>query len=94
MDAAFIKNVDPHVNDPLLIGYYLGNEQHFEDLPRSIPTLKGEQIGAKRRLVQMLKDKYGDISKFNAAWQPKAPAQSFDELIDTPLVILTQSVLG
>jgi len=91
VDAAFVKNVDPHVNDPLLIGYYLGNEQHFEDLPRLIPTLKGSKSGAKRRLVQMLKDEYGDISKFNAAWQPKTPAQSFDELIDTPVAILTQS---
>jgi hypothetical protein len=90
MDAAFVKNVDPHANDPLLIGYYLGNEQHFEDLPRLIPTLKGSKSGAKRRLVQMLQEKYQDISKFNQAWQPKTLAQSFAELSDTPLAILTQ----
>jgi hypothetical protein len=90
MDASFTKNVDPHANDPLLIGYYLGNEQHFEDLPRLIPTLKGSKVGAKRRLVQMLEKKYGDISKFNGAWKPKVQAKSFDELVDTPLAIATQ----
>jgi len=90
VDTAFTKNVTPRASDPLLIGYFLGNEQHFEDLPRLIPALKGSKVGAKRRLVQMLQEKYGDISKFNAAWQPKTPAATFDELIDTPLSIQTQ----
>ena len=90
VDAALTKQIDPHVNDPLIIGYFLGNEQHFEDLPRLIPTLNGTKSGAKRRLVKMLQDKYGDIAKFNAAWQPKTPASSFDELSTTPLAILTQ----
>ena len=90
MDAAMTKSVDPRVSDPLLIGYYLGNEQHFEDLPRLIPSLKGSKVGAKRRLVQMLQEKYQDIAKFNAAWQPKTPALTFDELSEIPLSITTQ----
>lgn len=90
IDAAFVKGVDPRSSDPLLIGYYLGNEQHFEDLPRLVPTLKGSKTGTKRRLVQMLQEKYKDIAKFNEAWNPKAPAQTFDELNDTSLSILSQ----
>jgi hypothetical protein len=91
MDEAMTKGLDPHVSDPLIIGFYLGNEQHFEDLPHLIPTLKGSKVGAKKRLVQMLQEKYKDIAKFNDAWQPKTPAQSFDELVDTPLSITTQA---
>lgn len=91
MDDAMTKGLDPRVNDPLIIGFYLGNEEHFEDLPHLVPSLKGSKVGAKKRLVQMLQEKYKDIAKFNDAWQPKTPAQSFDELSDTPLAITTQA---
>jgi len=90
MDAAFTKGVDPRANEPLLIGYFLGNEQHFEDLPRLIPTLMGSKVGAKKRLVQMFREKYKDIARFNDAWKPKTPATSFDELNDTALTVATQ----
>ena len=91
MDDAMTKGLDPHVNDPLIIGFYLGNEQHFEDLARLIPTLKGSKVGAKKRLVQMFQEKYKDVAKFNEAWQPKTLATSFDDLIDMPLSITTQA---
>ncbi len=91
MDDAMTKGLDPHVADPLIIGFYLGNEEHFEDLPHLVPSLKGSKVGAKKRLVQMLQEKYKDIAKLNDAWQPKVPAQTFDELNDTPLAITTQA---
>ncbi|SDU06021.1 Carbohydrate family 9 binding domain-like [Verrucomicrobium sp. GAS474] len=73
--------------DPLLIGYYLENEPLYEDLPRVIPTLKGSQNACKRRLVEMLRTKYGTVEAFSAAWN--LPAKTFDELADQALAVST-----
>ena len=45
MEAAFSGSVAADANEPLLIGYFLDNEQAFEDIPRIIPGLKGESRG-------------------------------------------------
>ncbi len=76
--------------DPLIIGHFLGNEQNFENIPKVVPGLDAKS-GAKRRLVQMLREKYGDIAKFNAAWEMKTPAKSFDELPDTRLFVISKA---
>lgn len=76
-------------DDPLVIGHFLGNEQPFENIPKIVPGLDGKS-GAKRRLVQMLREKYGDIAKFNTAWDMKPAAKSFDELADTKLFVVTK----
>ena len=77
--------------DPLLIGYYLGNEPLFEDVPRVIPTLTGK-VAAKRALVKMLEEKYGKIEDFNAAWGVKA--ESFAALNDMALAARTKAAAG
>lgn len=74
--------------DPLLIGYFLGNEQHFESIPRLVPAY-GADVPAKLRLVQLLREKYTRIERFNAAWKPTAPFASFESLAAAPLVVLT-----
>ena len=51
MDALFAKEVAGNAGDPLLIGYFLDNEQGFEDLPRAIPALPGKHA-CKRELVR------------------------------------------
>ncbi len=76
--------------DPLVIGHFLGNEQGFENIPKVVPTLDGKS-GAKRKLVSLLREKYGDIAKFNAAWEMKTPAQSFDELNDAKLFVVNKA---
>lgn len=53
--------------DPLLIGRYLVNEPLYEDIPRVVPTYN-ESKACKRRLVQMLEEKYHTIDAFNQAW--------------------------
>jgi len=89
LDKKFTKFVAPRANDPLLIGYFLGNEQHFEILPKLIPTYKASAVAAKARLVSLLEEKYHDIDKFNAAWNPAKPFASFDELREQPLFVKT-----
>lgn len=44
LDKRFAKNVAPRANDPLLIGYFLGNEQHFELLPKMVPAYKASKV--------------------------------------------------
>ena len=88
MDAAFAGDVAAAAHDPLLIGYFLDNEQAFEDIPRVIPGLKGDQP-AKAELVRELRVKYSTIAAFNAAWG--LHAASFDALGDMGLPVTTQA---
>ncbi len=90
LDDAFAKALAPGASDPLLIGYFLGNEQHFENIPKLIPTYKST-CASKLRLVELLQKKYGEIQKFNEAWNPAKPFASFDELKDQPLFIRTEA---
>ena len=88
MDAAFAGDVAAAARDPLLIGYFLDNEQAFEDIPRVIPGLKGDQP-AKAELVKELRAKYPAIAAFNAAWG--LHAASFDALGDMGLPVTTSA---
>jgi len=87
MDDLFAKGVAPSADDRLIIGYFLANEQAFEDIPRAIPALKGTQA-AKAELVRFLREKYGDIGALNRAWAMQAA--SFDELLDAGLPVTTR----
>lgn len=87
MDQLFRDRVAPRADEALLMGYFLANEQAFEDIPRVIPTLKGTQP-AKLRLVQMLQERYPTIEAFNAAWG--TAAASFDALRDAGLPVTTK----
>ena len=88
VEANFAKSIAAKANEPLLIGYFLVNEPLYEDLPKVIPTLKGS-FAVKRRLVQMLQEKYKTIEAFNAAWEAKSA--SFDELNDANLIVKTKT---
>ncbi|MCY3020233.1 MAG: hypothetical protein NTW87_14540 [Planctomycetota bacterium] len=88
LDRAFAKNVAPAAEDPLLIGYFLCNEPAHEDLVRVIPTLKGN-VAAKKRLVQMLQEKYKTAGAFNQAWGVQA--ESIEQLNGMGLAVKTQA---
>jgi hypothetical protein len=90
LDRAYAR-LAKNANDPLLIGYFLGNEQHFELLPKLVPSYKASKVPAKAKLTEMLRAKYGDVAKFNAAWKPTRPFASFDELGEEPLFITTDA---
>lgn len=89
--AKFAKSVAPKATDPLLIGYFLGNEQHLEILPRLIPTYKAGKVAAKGRLVEMLKEKYKTVAAFNTAWNPAKPFADFEAMKEEPLFIRTDA---
>lgn len=91
LDKRFSEKIAPRAGDPLMIGYYLGNEQHFELLPKLIPAYKASKVAAKGRLVEMLKAQYGDIAKFNAAWNPAKPFADFEALKEEPLFVRTEA---
>ena len=91
LDKRFAEQVASRAKDPLLIGYFLSNEPHFEELPKKIPAYKASEVAAKGRLVQLLRDKYGSIDKFNTAWNPPQPFASFDELGEVPLFVRTDA---
>lgn len=89
IEKAFAQKVAPSANDPTIIGYFLGNEQLFENIPRIVPALKKDSF-SKQRLVQLLQEKYkGDIAKFNTAWAIKIPFSKFEELGDATLFVTT-----
>ncbi|MBI4978510.1 MAG: hypothetical protein HZC28_13610 [Spirochaetes bacterium] len=83
----FASSLPARADDPLLIGYFLENEQACEDIPRVIPGLKGD-APAKKRLVTMLEEKYLSIDRFNAAWNMNAA--SFTELAGRGLPVTTR----
>ncbi len=88
MDEAFAAIVAPKANDPLIIGWFIINEPLIEDVVKVVPSLKGNW-GAKRRLVQMLREKYPSIEAFNTAWETQVA--SFDALLDEPLIVATRA---
>ncbi len=91
MGELFSKSVAEQANDPLLIGYFLDNEQAFEDIPRAIPALPGKHA-CKRELVARLRAKYKEIAAFNTAWG--LDAASFEALADRGLPLTTQDAFA
>lgn len=65
-------------DDPFCIGYFLGNEEawgHYKSGTKSYfaiifgaMKMKAEQSPAKRAFLAQLQEKYGEVSKLNAAW--------------------------
>ena len=85
--AKLAKSAD----DPLIIGYFLENEQGFEDLARAVPALD-KTYAAKRELVRQLEAKYGAIAAFNDAWKLDAP--DFASLHDRGLPLNTKAAFA
>ncbi len=88
MDELFARTVKPQAQEPLLIGYFLDNEQAFEDIPRVLPSLKAS-AAAKQRLIQMLERKYQTVAAFNTAWGTRAA--SFENARDMGLPVTTKA---
>lgn len=77
MDSLF-SALTANQDNQKLVGYMFGNELSYNKLKSAVPQEDGTVCGSKIRLVEMLKDKYGDISEFNAAWD--YTFTSFDDL--------------
>src|SRR5690606_5832492 len=74
-------------DNPLLIGYFISNEPSVEDVPKVVPRLKASKSGSKRRLIERLREKYGDIAAFNDAWGTSV--ESFEQAGEAPLSVST-----
>jgi hypothetical protein len=97
-DPRFAPAVDQSVrglaterrNDPWLVGYFVDNELPWgfmrSDRTRYALALSVLSLGptspAKGALVAELKQRYGSIQKFNAAW--RAPVSSWDDVLRKP----------
>ncbi len=88
LDDAFAKNLAPRANDPLIIGWFFNNEPHIENLLKVLPSLDSKSA-AKKKFVQILRDKYTTIDAFNTAWGTSFA--SFDALNDAPLPLKTRA---
>lgn len=84
----FAEKLPARADDPLLIGYFLNNEPLYEDLPRAIPALDGKHP-CKRRLAQMLEEKYKSIAEFNRAWE--TTFASFADVTERGLPVKTRA---
>ena len=90
-EATWAKTLAQAADDPLIIGYFFANEQGFEDIPRGVPQLSGKHA-AKRKLVEVLQQKYPTIADFNAAWDLQAP--HFAALADKGLPVSTKAAFA
>lgn len=88
LEEAFAKTIASRANDPLIIGYFVGNEPTWDDVPRVVAGLDGKSP-AKRRLVQLLQERYASIEDFNEAWKPSVPFVRFEDVLDASLRIHT-----
>ncbi|MEP6671253.1 MAG: beta-galactosidase [Chthoniobacter sp.] len=84
LEENMAKLLPAHVDDPLIIGYFIVNEPIYENIPHMVPTFDGK-YACKRRLVQWLSDKYQTIAAYNTAWESEAA--SFDDLKDRVLTV-------
>jgi hypothetical protein len=71
------KLAQRYKNDPWLIGYFVGNEMDWKEMPTKVLE-KAASVPSKKRFLAILKQKYGSLDKVNAAWETKA--SSWDAL--------------
>jgi hypothetical protein len=86
LEELFATALPPRAAEPLLIGYFLENEQACEDIPRVLPGL-GADAPVKQRLVRHLRETYGTVAACNQAWG--LAAADFDALAARGLPVTT-----
>ncbi|MBB6732398.1 S-layer homology domain-containing protein [Cohnella zeiphila] len=87
IDKAFAKALPQSKDDPMLIGYFIGNEYDYHKFYSVVPKLKASSAAIKGRLVKMLKDKYQNIDAFNSNWG--TGFTSFNDLPEAELPVNT-----
>lgn len=87
IDDSFSKLLPKHKDDRMLIGYFIDNEYDYHKFYRQVPKLKASKAAIKGKLVETLREKYGTIEAFNAAWKTDFP--SFEAMRENELPLLT-----
>ena len=91
IDDLFKNWLRNRVDDPLLVGYFISNEQRYTDICRKLPQF-GAEKAAKRKLMEFLRERYPDIKTFNLRW--KCSLNSFEEIASTALHVETEEALS
>ena len=91
LDDLFKNRLSSRADDPLLVGYFISNEQRYTDICRKLPQFKADKA-AKRKLADFLRKRYPDIEEFNRRW--KCSLRSFEELAATALPVETEEALA
>ncbi|MCK6488768.1 MAG: hypothetical protein L6R48_10650 [Planctomycetes bacterium] len=86
----FAKALPERAEDPLLSGYFDGNEPHMEDIPKGVPQLDGS-FACKRELAADLRGKYQTLEAFIAAWGAQDLPGGLGGLADARLVVRTRA---
>lgn len=75
-------------NDPVIIGYFFGNELDYHQFKHIVPAKKASESATKKVLVDFLEKKYQNIQLFNAAWQTSYT--TFGDLYETLVPLITE----
>ena len=87
LEKEMVKRVVPRANDPAIIGYFSGNERHYNGT--AVGILRQKSSAAKLEFLHILQEKYKTIDAFNQAWQLQH--SSWDALKTTPLLPKTET---
>ena len=86
------QGIGSHASDPLIIGYFFGNEFEYHRLKNIIPAKKASEVASKGALIIFLKDRYkNDVALFNKAWGTSYTR--FDELYEAILNVTSNEAL-
>ncbi len=71
------KAVEPHVGDPMIIGYFIDNELPWGPDHQKMPELFDGYVAmpaeapGKQKFIAFMKKRYETIAAFNKVWKPK-----------------------
>lgn len=66
-EDAIARSVAPHANEPRVIGVFVDNEMSWSNIAESVLDSPPDQP-ARLAFVEMLRERYGNISALNDAW--------------------------
>jgi hypothetical protein len=75
-------------NDPVIIGYFFGNELDYQQFKHVVPFAKASEAATKKALVNYLEKKYATIQLFDSAWQ--VSYNSFGDLYEAQIALATE----
>lgn len=85
------QNIAAHANNPLVIGYFFGNEIDYHQFKNIIPSKKASEVATKKALVDFLANRYKNIASFNIAWE--ASFNDFSALNESAIGVTTEEAV-
>lgn len=82
------QNIEASANDPLIIGYFFGNEIDYHQFKNVVPSKKASEVATKKALMEYLENKYKNIDSFNNAWE--TAFSTFGEAAESSISLSTE----